>query len=143
MPPLAFIRIGVDPVLVHLGPLALRWYGLGYIAGIYAGARVAMPYARRHGVTDEQIWTALASGIVVGLIGGRLFYVVQNDFGSFLRDNSVLALGLKQAHWTALIVLVGDLVLAAWLYRCGQARREPPTRGQPLDAPAPVHTAAP
>ena len=24
----------IDPVLVHLGPLAIRWYALAYIAGI-------------------------------------------------------------------------------------------------------------
>ena len=23
----------IDPVLVHLGPLAIRWYALAYIAG--------------------------------------------------------------------------------------------------------------
>ena len=24
----------IDPVLVHLGPLAIRWYALAYIAGM-------------------------------------------------------------------------------------------------------------
>ena len=26
-----------DPVLVHLGPFAIRWYALAYIAGILLG----------------------------------------------------------------------------------------------------------
>jgi phosphatidylglycerol:prolipoprotein diacylglycerol transferase len=26
-----------DPVLVHLGPVAIRWYALAYIVGILAG----------------------------------------------------------------------------------------------------------
>jgi phosphatidylglycerol:prolipoprotein diacylglycerol transferase len=27
----------LDPVLVHLGPLAIRWYALAYIAGLLLG----------------------------------------------------------------------------------------------------------
>src|SRR5665213_1344029 len=27
----------IDPVLVHLGPLAIRWYALAYIAGLLLG----------------------------------------------------------------------------------------------------------
>ena len=27
----------IDPVLVEIGPLAIRWYGLAYVAGILCG----------------------------------------------------------------------------------------------------------
>ena len=27
----------IDPVLVHLGPVAIRWYALAYISGILLG----------------------------------------------------------------------------------------------------------
>jgi integrase len=33
---LNFITWNVDPVLIHLGPLAIRWYGLLWAIGIYA-----------------------------------------------------------------------------------------------------------
>ncbi len=29
-----YIYINIDPVIIHLGPLALRWYGLMYAVGI-------------------------------------------------------------------------------------------------------------
>ncbi len=32
-----YISINIDPVIVHLGPLALRWYGLMYVVGIVTG----------------------------------------------------------------------------------------------------------
>src|SRR5258708_10619839 len=32
-----YIYINIDPVLVHLGPLAVRWYGLMYVIGILIG----------------------------------------------------------------------------------------------------------
>jgi phosphatidylglycerol:prolipoprotein diacylglycerol transferase len=84
--PLLSITIGLDPVLLHLGPLDIRWYGLGYILGIWLGIKVALPYAKERGLSDEQIWRIVPWCIGAGLVGGRLFYVVQNDFGSFLRD---------------------------------------------------------
>jgi phosphatidylglycerol:prolipoprotein diacylglycerol transferase len=31
-----------DPVLVHIGPLAIRWYALAYIAGLLLGWRYAV-----------------------------------------------------------------------------------------------------
>jgi phosphatidylglycerol:prolipoprotein diacylglycerol transferase len=38
-----------DPVLIHLGPIAIRWYALAYIAGILLGWRygVGRPPRRR------------------------------------------------------------------------------------------------
>lgn len=67
-----------DPVLVHLGPLAVRWYALAYIAGIVIGIqllkrlvtwapRVASPEL----ADDFLVWVTL--GIV---LGGRLGYVL-------------------------------------------------------------------
>jgi prolipoprotein diacylglyceryltransferase len=31
------VCVGLDPVLVHLGPLALSWYGLAVGAGVLLG----------------------------------------------------------------------------------------------------------
>jgi len=73
-----------DPVLVHIGPLAIRWYALAYVAGILLGWRYAVRLVRnlkiwrgrRPTATDKQIddfvlWVTL--GII---IGGRLGYVL-------------------------------------------------------------------
>ena len=37
MPLLVIPFPAFDPVLVHLGPFAIRWYALAYIAGILLG----------------------------------------------------------------------------------------------------------
>ena len=75
-----------DPVLVHLGPLAIRWYALAYVAGILLGWRYAValvknlriwrggePTADEKQVDDLVLWVAI--GIVVGgRLGSILFY---------------------------------------------------------------------
>ena len=74
----AFPDLGLDPIIVQLGPFALRWYSMGYVAGIVVGylyllkliARPGAPMARRH--ADDLVFYA-ALGI---MIGGRLGYVL-------------------------------------------------------------------
>lgn len=115
MPP-GFITIGLDPVLVQLGPLAIRWYGLGYVAGIAAGMRVAMPYAKRRGLTEDQIWSIFGWAVLAGLVGGRLYYVVQNDFGYFLRHpQNILAFWQGgMAFYGAIYAVAAVMAFFAW-----------------------------
>jgi phosphatidylglycerol---prolipoprotein diacylglyceryl transferase len=73
----------IDPVLISIGPLAIRWYALAYIAGILAGwyyARIIIANQKYWGgpapfiVTDFDdfiIWITL--GII---LGGRIGYVL-------------------------------------------------------------------
>jgi phosphatidylglycerol:prolipoprotein diacylglycerol transferase len=75
-----------DPVLVHLGPFAIRWYALAYIAGILLGWRYAVmllktpalwvhrpPPATTEQMDDLILWVTL--GIIVGgRLGHTLFY---------------------------------------------------------------------
>lgn len=83
-----------DPVLIHIGPLAIRWYALAYVAGIllgwaYAGAllrRPALWAPRSPPLTTNQLddlilWVTL--GIV---IGGRLGHVFFYTPGLILED---------------------------------------------------------
>ncbi len=37
-----------DPVLVHIGPFAVRWYALAYIAGILLGWAYARAWSARN-----------------------------------------------------------------------------------------------
>jgi len=67
-----------DPVLVHFGPVAIRWYALAYIVGLVAGWRVMRrlvtwnPVASTPlDVDDFLTWATL--GVV---LGGRLGYIL-------------------------------------------------------------------
>jgi phosphatidylglycerol:prolipoprotein diacylglycerol transferase len=85
---LAIIKIGLDPVLVRLGPLAVHWYGLMYVVGIVAGLYVALPYAESLGIDRDSAYEVFWPVLVASLVGGRLYYVVQSNFGWYLRHPS-------------------------------------------------------
>ena len=76
----------IDPVLVEVGPIVVRWYALAYIAGIVLGwwlARRTMalppPAASREQLDDFVTWATL--GII---LGGRLGYVLFYRPGHYL-----------------------------------------------------------
>lgn len=84
----------IDPIAFSIGPLAVHWYGLAYVAGILLGwlyARTLVGNDRlwphdRSPITKTQIddfivWVAL--GIV---LGGRIGYVLFYDLQAVLDD---------------------------------------------------------
>jgi phosphatidylglycerol:prolipoprotein diacylglycerol transferase len=77
-----------DPVAVHLGPFAIRWYALAYITGILLGWRYALRlidqpprFMTRVALDDFIVWVTL--GIIVG---GRLGYVLFYKPSTYLAD---------------------------------------------------------
>ena len=62
-----YIYINIDPVIVHVGPLALHWYGLMYVVAILVGLFVAQRYAIRKGITQAIIYRTLLWCIAAGL----------------------------------------------------------------------------
>ena len=78
----------IDPVIFSIGPLAIHWYGLAYVAGILLGWRYGrLILARDHlwpnhtRFDDFLVWAAV--GIVAG---GRIGYILFYDFASIAAD---------------------------------------------------------
>jgi len=78
-----------DPVAIHLGPLAVRWYGLTYLIGfglIWLFGRYAIKH-RAHSVwSNADLDDALFYGILGTILGGRLGYVFFYKFGEYLAE---------------------------------------------------------
>ncbi len=73
------IHPNFDPVAIHLGPLAVRWYGLMYLAGFLAGAWAARWRIRTQPWlhwTVEQADNFLTYVVLGVILGGRLGYVL-------------------------------------------------------------------
>jgi phosphatidylglycerol:prolipoprotein diacylglycerol transferase len=89
-----YIYINIDPVLVHLGPLAVRWYGLMYVIGILIGLWIIKGYTTRKGIDQDMVYRVLWWCVIAGLIGGRLYFVVQQSnfvSGYLLQPQNILA----------------------------------------------------
>lgn len=72
------IIIGIDPVAISLGPLHVHWYGVMYLVAVGLGLLAVSRVAPRFGLRSGDVWDFAAVGFPAGLLGGRLYYVVQN-----------------------------------------------------------------
>ncbi|MCS6888061.1 prolipoprotein diacylglyceryl transferase [Chloroflexus sp.] len=65
----------VDPVIIQIGPLALRWYGVLIMAGVALAAWIGAFHLERRGLDRDSVWDLLFWVLIPGLIGARLYYV--------------------------------------------------------------------
>ena len=113
-------RVNLDPVL-HIGPLPIHWYGVMYAVAFLVAYRFGvLPYAIRRGVPKAvaekiTVWT-----IIFGLLGGRLYYVVQqpNLWQNYiLHPINIIAFWQGgMAFFGAIIVGFATLAICAWRY---------------------------
>ena len=78
MNPLVIPYPEIDPVLVQIGPFAIRWYALAYIAGLVIGWQIMRRVCTQppkvlspEKIDDFLLWAAL--GVI---LGGRIGYVL-------------------------------------------------------------------
>ncbi|CUA84323.1 prolipoprotein diacylglyceryl transferase [Chelatococcus sambhunathii] len=124
MPTFAIAFPTIDPVAISIGPLAIRWYALAYIAGLLGGWWYARALVRRPGLwsgagpqptqTDlDDLLVYVALGVV---LGGRLGYVFFYNLPHYLAQPAEIF-----AVWKGGMSFHGGLVGAAlgvvWLAR--------------------------
>ncbi len=112
------MTIGVDPVILSLGPVAVRWLGVLAVLGVLLGTCVAMREAK---TTGGLVLDALAIGLPVGAVGARALYVLAGWDYYFTRPEAIWQLQPQgMSLWGGLVA--GGLA-AAWLLRRGPLDR--------------------
>ncbi|KAB2695297.1 prolipoprotein diacylglyceryl transferase [Ochrobactrum sp. GPK 3] len=94
LPASALAFPNIDPVIFSIGPLAVHWYGLGYVVGIMFAWWYGKKLLRSHrlwahnqppmapeALDDFVIWAAL--GVV---LGGRIGYVLFYNFSYYISN---------------------------------------------------------
>jgi len=113
----------IDPIILRIGPVAIHWYGLGYVVGILLGwwyaKRLAgntrlwaaqQPPLKPADIDDFVVWAAV--GIVVG---GRLGYILFYDLARYIEEPlAVFAVweGGMSFHGGALGTLIAIVLFA-------------------------------
>jgi phosphatidylglycerol:prolipoprotein diacylglycerol transferase len=110
---LGAITINIDPVFLHLGGFKLHWYGIMYAVAFTMGWTYgARPYALSHGISKETAEKALFTTIIAGLIGARLYYVIQQpNLGHFFSDPIQII-----AVWNGGMAFFGAIIASALVF---------------------------
>jgi phosphatidylglycerol:prolipoprotein diacylglycerol transferase len=125
-----------DPILVHFGPIAVRWYGLMYVIAfilVIALGKLRVRQGLGQGMTARDVDDILVYGVFGVILGGRLGYVLfykpeyyfahpaeilqiwaggMSFHGGFLGVLLMVAVfcHLKKKHWLATMDFIAPLV---------------------------------
>ncbi len=123
--------ITLDPIIFQVGHLALRWYSLIILTAIVAGVWLTAREADRRGIKKETFYNASIWIIIAGLIGARLFHVLDHWSDVFAAD-PIRALYIWEGGLAIWGAVAGGLIAAAIV-----AWRRGWRFGRLLDAAAP------
>jgi len=107
----------LDPVLLPIwGPLAIRWYGLAYVAGFVVAFLILNRWGKRgdyplHGEALQNFMITIVLGV---MLGGRLGYMLFYDFESFAR-NPLVFFKLWEGGMASHGGMIG-ITIAAWIF---------------------------
>lgn len=114
---LNYITWNVDPELIHIGPLAVRWYGLMFAIGFLVGYEIVGRMFKREGAPERWLgvllmWTV--AGTIVGARLGHVFFYEWDYYGKHLGEIVKVWNGGLASHGGAIGVITGVL-LFSWL----------------------------
>lgn len=81
----------MDPILFQIGHFKLTYYGLGYAVSFFIGITIITKNAVKKGIPKEVIEEYAFWGMLSGLLGGRLYYVLFNFPYYFHNPGDILA----------------------------------------------------
>ena len=111
-----FAGLGLDPIVFSIGPFAVRWYGLAYVAGFIVAGLILRSLNRRWdvGLTDDDVLDLVLVGVVGLVLGARLGYVLFYGAGRYWSDPASIL-----AFWDGGMSFHGGLIgilLAGWWF---------------------------
>ncbi len=105
------IRIGINPVLISIGPFSLRWYGVFMALAVAFVVWWAVRQAKKAGLSEDLMYGAAAWAIPFSLIISRLFHIVDQLDYYILRPRAIFGFeGL-----TVFGAVIGA-ALGVWIY---------------------------
>ncbi|TVR71308.1 MAG: prolipoprotein diacylglyceryl transferase [Sphaerobacteraceae bacterium] len=104
-----------DPTAFSIGPLTVQWYALFIMTGAVLGSILAGKLAEFRGLKSDAIFDIALVGIIAGVIGARLYYVMlQWDYyGQNLTQILNIPRGGLSIHG-AIIFGVAAIVIMTW-----------------------------
>ena len=81
----------MDPIMLQIGPLALRWYGFLIAMGVLIGSNWTLHEAKKRGLDTEKLLDMTLWLVISGLVGARLVYVLTSPGAYFGPDGNPLS----------------------------------------------------
>lgn len=75
----------ISPILVTIGNFEIRWYSVLILLAVLLTYKIAIAEAKRFGVKKDFMFNLMFWGLIAGIIGARLYYVIFN-WADYMKD---------------------------------------------------------
>lgn len=112
------VHPNIDPVALHLGPLAIHWYGLMYLLGFWAFWWFGTKRARHPQFQwpRERVADLLFYGVMGVILGGRIGYTLFYNLDRFL-ESPVTIFRIWEGGMSFHGGVIGVILAFAWFAR--------------------------
>jgi len=104
--------ISIDPIIFNIGHFAVRWYGIILVIAMGIGIWLTAREAERKGFKKDDIYDAAIWIIIGGIIGARLFHVLDQWSAEFAA-NPIRAFYVWEGGLAIWGALTGGLITTA------------------------------
>ena len=73
--------------IIDLGIITIHWYSILIFIAILLGSNLAIKEAKRHGYNEDFMVNLLFLGVIFGIVGARVYYVIFNF--DYYKDNLI------------------------------------------------------
>lgn len=79
------ISLNISPAAFHIGAKPIYWYAVIILTGFLLGVLFVIHSSKKQGVDPENVWDIALFGLIAGIIGARIYYVLfaLDEFNSF------------------------------------------------------------
>ena len=102
----------LNPYLLHIGPLGVRWYGFFMAVSMAVGLHFLVRRGTRAGVDADTLYNLALLTILGGVIGARLVYVLTN-WGFFAQHPGQI-IQIQQGGIAIQGAMIGGLAFGMW-----------------------------
>ena len=76
----------MEPI-IDLGIISIHWYSILLFIAILLGSNLAIKEAKKHGFEEDFMVNLLFLGVIIGILGARIYYVIFNF--DYYKDNLI------------------------------------------------------
>jgi phosphatidylglycerol:prolipoprotein diacylglycerol transferase len=79
------ISLNISPIAFHIGAKPIYWYAIIILTGFLLAVLFVTRGSEKRGVSPDSIWDIAVIGLVAGIIGARIYYILfaLDEFDSF------------------------------------------------------------
>lgn len=110
----------IDPVLIKIGFIQIRWYGLSYIVGLLLSFHMIKKPFLRLGVSVDHVMNLMTYSILGVILGGRFGYIIFYHLSHYIQnplDIFAVWKGGMSYHGAAIGLMVTFICYARYLKR--------------------------